>query len=87
MGKRKTTAKETEIRVRGSISDRQDLYGRIGPEQTPAEEARDFGFHRTVDTMTEPGPQSSINLKDVGLGNPQPGTGNSSHKRTGRRVT
>jgi hypothetical protein len=73
--------------VPGSISDRQKLYGRIGPEQTPAEEARDFGFHRTVKTTTEPGPRSQINLKNSGLGNPQPGTGNSRHRRTGRRVT
>jgi hypothetical protein len=86
MAKRASSRANNHI-VPGSISDRQRLYGRIGPEQTPAEEARDFGYHRTVDTMTEPGPQSSIDLKNIGLGNSQPGTGANRHKRTGRRVT
>ncbi len=50
-------------------------------------ELDDYGFSHSVTTMKSPSAQSSINLKDSGLGNPQSGTGGSRHKRTGHRVT
>ena len=47
----------------------------------------DFGLSHSVTTMTGAGPQSSIDLKNAGLGTRQPGTGNAAHGKTGRRIT
>ena len=62
-------------------------YSGIGPEITPEQELEDYGITHSVTKTAVRGPDSSFDIKEVGLGNAQPGTGNNSHKRTGRRVT
>ena len=62
-------------------------YSGIGPEITPEQELEDYGITHSVTTTKGSKSVSSVDVKNAGLGNPQPGTGNSRHKRTGRRVT